>query len=572
MRLIRVYYQFVFKYSGRYVVFLVAWLLGVSLEAVSPFFYKLFVDQIISGSLDQIWLILGALITTRLSSLAVGTLAFFLADWFIIPAARDIRKAVFKKIQALDFAYHTSKSTGSLISAFKRGDSAIFSLHDILDLKLIEIAVQLFVMLFFLSQVHSLTLVVMLAAVGVNLVATTFLIRYNIKTRGQFNDSEDEVSDIITDNLLNFETVKLFAKEHYEQNRLHTKFIEWSRNLWRFSNSFRLIDIVVGGIGNSGFVMVMGLGVWQLTQENISAGEFVMVLAFVSNFYWKFYELTFRLRDLAKFMTDAKKYLLILDEPETVIDPNKPVKKTSVKGDISFEDVTFTYRKGKDALSDFNLRIKPGQTVALVGHSGAGKSTVVKLLLRFFDPDQGKVMIDGVDLRDFKKTDFRSFIGVVPQDPILFNTTIKHNITYGASSVSAQELYAAAKMANISDFVEELPEKYATRVGERGIKLSGGQKQRLAIARMVLSDPEIVIFDEATSQLDSESERQIQEAFWKATKDKTTLIIAHRLSTVVRADKIVVMDQGRIIETGSHRDLLRQKGKYAQFWKLQTLG
>ncbi|MBU0974311.1 ATP-binding cassette domain-containing protein [Patescibacteria group bacterium] len=205
-----------------------------------------------------------------------------------------------------------------------------------------------------------------------------------------------------------------------------------------------------------------------------------------------------------------------------------------------------------------------------VGHSGAGKTTITKLLMRFFDPDSGKVTIDGVDIADLTKTNLRSFMGVVPQEPILFNDSIVYNIGYGASTSNLEEVVAAAKMANLHDFISDLPKGYDTKVGERGVKLSGGQKQRLAIARMILSTPDIIIFDEATSQLDSESERLIQDAFWKASKNKTTIIIAHRLSSITRAGKIVVMDGGKIAEIGNHEQLLEKNGLYNKFWKLQT--
>jgi len=583
LQILKTYYQFIFKYRFRYIGFFVVLLVAIGLESLQPFFYKLFVDAITEGNLDSIWFILATLIGVRLVSLGFDIVARWLADWVIIPAARDIRIAVFEKIQALDFAFHLSKSTGSLISAFKRGDTAVFSIHHIIDISMAQIGIQFMVMLFFLSQVHLLTMFAMIAAVAVNLLATVFLIKYNIKTRAIFNEAEDHLSAVITDNLLNFETVKLFAKENAELSRLKHSFIDWSAKLWSFALSYRLIDGVVGIIGNISFALVMSIGVWQLQQGTISAGDFVMMLGFISNFYYQFYELTFRLKDLAKFMTDIEKYLYILALHESVEDPIEAVVKTSTHGDITFDDVSFQYKGGKDALNNFDLRIKPGQTVALVGHSGAGKSTVVKLLLRFFDPDSGTISIDNVPITQMTKSQLRSLIGVVPQEPILFNTTIRENICYGVNDlynesktgkkvVTDKELIAATKMANAHDFISELPNGYETQVGERGIKLSGGQKQRLAIARMILSNPDIVVFDEATSQLDSESEKKIQDAFWKVTKDKTTLIIAHRLSTVINADKIVVMDQGKIVEVGSHRDLLRQNKKYASFWKLQTVG
>lgn len=568
---LRRYYQFVLQYPTRFGLYLLVAVVSSGIDSSLPYFFKLFIDAIQAEQLNRLWWLLGLLIGLRLVVALGRALQYQLADWFVIPAARNIRTTVFKKVQALDFAYHMSKSTGSLISAFKRGDNAIFRIHDIIDQRMLEAVIQLVVLLLFLSQAHLVLSGIMLLAVCLNSALAVWLIRYNVSTRTRFNDAEDELSAVITDNLLNYETVKLFAKEVSEQHRLRHYFAKWSSTLWDYALSFRVIEISVGILSNVSFGLVMAYAVQQFLSGQISTGDLVMILGFLSSFMWRFFEMVFELRNLATNQTDAEKYLSILDEQEQVLDPTTPTVPTHVQGGVAFENVSFTYNQAKDALRNFDLHIKPGQTVALVGHSGAGKSTVVKLLLRFFDPDTGQITIDGVDIRNMTKSQLRSLMGVVPQDPILFNTTIKHNICYGSGEVDNQTMIAAAKMANVDQFVQELPEKYDAQVGERGVKLSGGQKQRLAIARMMLANPNIVIFDEATSQLDSESEQQIQEAFWKVTSDKTTLIIAHRLSTVVKADKIVVMDNGKVVEVGSHRDLLRRGGQYAQFWKLQTL-
>lgn len=318
--------------------------------------------------------------------------------------------------------------------------------------------------------------------------------------------------------------------------------------------------------------MVLVLGLQRFANASITAGDYVMILTFSAQFYHRFFELTFKLRDLAKFQVDIEKYFESLDKETLVKDPAKPVKVKSVKGELEFNQVGFSYHEGKqDVVKNINLRIRAGQSVAFVGHSGVGKSTLVKLVLRFFDPDEGQILLDGHDLRHFTKSQLRSFIGVVPQDPVLFNNTIAYNICYSSDDVSQKELEAASKMANLYDFIQDLPHGFKTHVGERGVKLSGGQKQRLAIARMILANPQIIVFDEATSQLDSESEQKIQEAFWKISQNKTTLIVAHRLSTVVKADKIVVMDEGQIKEVGSHRQLLKKKGLYHHFYQLQSL-
>jgi len=304
----------------------------------------------------------------------------------------------------------------------------------------------------------------------------------------------------------------------------------------------------------------------------ITSGDLVLILGFVTEFFNRFFDLFFSLRTIVKCYVDISRYFNILDEKILVKDSKNPLKIDKIGGEIKFCDVDFSYPQGREgALRDFNLEIKSGETVALVGSSGAGKTTVVKLLMRFYDVDKGRIIIDDGDIRRFNKSDLRSFIGIVPQETILFNETIAYNIGYGLPEIKIEAIKRAAKIANLSDFIESLPQKYETLVGERGIKLSGGQRQRLSIARVVLSKPEIIIFDEATSQLDSESENLVQEAFWKMKKNKTTIIIAHRLSTIKKADRIVVIDNGKIVEKGTHKQLLSKKDSlYHHFWKLQT--
>jgi ABC-type multidrug transport system fused ATPase/permease subunit len=385
-------------------------------------------------------------------------------------------------------------------------------------------------------------------------------------------DEEDRISGIIVDNIINFETVKIFSKEAWEQKRLKNAFKVWMKKLWGYSHSFRVLDISVGTIVNLSIYLILLFTLNRSVGGNFSVGDFVLVLGFVNNFFPRLFDLVWGFRDIAKHYADIEKYFGILDYDVKVKDPKNPVELTRIKGEIVYDNVGFSYEGGtKDAVKDIDLTIRQGQSIALVGRSGSGKTTLVKLLMRFFDLEEGKITIDEVDIKNMKKADLRSFIGLVPQEPVLFNNTVGYNIGYGKGRASKKEIRAAAKIANLDGFIETLPKKYKTHVGERGIKLSGGQKQRLAIARMVLSDPDIVIFDEATSQLDSENEALIQDAFWRAVKDKTTIIIAHRLSTAMRADKIVVMEKGKIVEKGSHKELVSNKdGLYKYFWDLQV--
>jgi len=572
LRVYRTYYSFLWRYKWRCLLFAAVLIIYSISRNIQPYFYKLFLDAIPRANYRHLLSLLYLFVGIRLVRLITDNLTAILGDWLTISAARDARLAVFKKIQDLDFAYHLSKSTGSLISAIKRGDNAFFDIHHNLNIQTTRVLIGFFLMIFLLRTVNPYIALIMVLTMVVNLFLAYFLIKHSINARRQYNHVEDDISDIIVDNLINFETVKLFAKEQVEHHRLASTFLVWVRKLWDYANSFRLIDVTIGVTGNFGLFLALFLGLRQLVAFELTAGDYIMVFAFVSDFYPQFFELIYQFRSVAKNHADIQKYFSVLGEEVQVKDPITPVTKENISGDIEFKNVSFVYPEcKKGALNHINLHIRPGQSIAFVGHSGVGKTTLVKLLMRFYDPTSGHILLDGVDIRDFTKHQLRSFMGVVPQEPILFNHTIAYNIGYGANNPSQQQIVAAAKLANLHDFIVSLPKKYDTHVGERGVKLSGGQKQRLAIARMILSNPDIIIFDEATSQLDSESEKLIQDAFWKAVKNKTTLIIAHRLSTITRAEKIVVMEKGKVKEIGSHRELLSKSDSlYSHFWQLQA--
>lgn len=571
LKVYKKYYQFLFRYKWQFILFAI-FLVGLSItESIHPYFYKLFIEKLPENNFQVLLNILFLYSGVRLLELAFDILTYIMGDSVLLPSARDARMAVFKKIQDLDFAFSLTRSTGSMISSMKRGDGAFFSLFHAVNIKLVRIVINFVVIMFFFFQIKVEIALMMFISMSINMILAYFMIKKNIFARKKFNEEEDKISNVIVDNMINFETVKLFAKEDQEYEKLGTKFVPWLNRLWGYANSFRKIDVVVGTLGELSLFLVLFVGLRQVTEFNLSAAEYIMIIGFVSSFYPRFFELIFELRNIAKHNVDLEKYFDVFNFETLVKDKENPVLKESAKGEVVFDNVCFSYPQGRqDALKNVNLRIREGQSVAFVGASGAGKTTITKLLMRFFDPDSGKITIDGVDIADLTKTNLRSFMGVVPQEPILFNDSIAYNIGYGAGTSDLKEVISAAKMANLHEFIDELPEGYKTKVGERGVRLSGGQKQRLAIARMILSTPDIIIFDEATSQLDSASEKLIQDAFWKASKNKTTLIIAHRLSSITRADRIVVMDDGGIVEMGTHKELLRKKGLYSKFWRLQT--
>lgn len=573
IKVLKTFYSFVLKNKLTFVGFILLVITSNILFALNPVFYKQFIDAIPSFNENILLNILAIYMLVRVSAVITDIITFWVGDHILFNAAIDARVKIFKKVQDLDFAFHSEKSTGSLISAFKRGDSAIFSFFHDIHHKMLGVFVNFAVMLYFFTSLDTYIVAMIVGSLIATLSVTKILISNNVNKRKLFNEDEDKISGIITDNLINFETVKLFAKEKWEENKLKDNFTGWLKSLWGYGNSFRLIDGTMGAIINLSIFSILYVTIQKTINLKLTVGDFVLITGFLSNFYPKLWDLVWGFRDLAKNYADIEKYFDLLNHETEVPDPTTPVKITKLTGEITFSKVSHSYKDGtKNAIKDLSLKIKKGESIAFVGRSGSGKTTITKLLMRFFDPTSGSIKIDGIDIKNFEKSNLRSFFGVVPQEAVLFNNTIGYNIGYGSEKIEdIKEIKTASKLANISEFIESLPEKYETNVGERGIKLSGGQKQRLAIARMIMSNPDIIIFDEATSHLDSESEKLIQDAFWKYAKGKTTIIIAHRLSTIQKADRIVVMDKGEIKEMGSHSELIKNKsGIYFKLSNLQN--
>lgn len=568
---LKIFFKYISEKKALYAVYIFMIIAAGILGNISPYFYKILVDAIPSRDYQILLNVILLYIGVNALGFVVGEAAFQLSNSNVIDAAAKLRTAIFTWVQELDFAFHSSKSTGSIISAFKRGDGAFFDFSFIIHHRLLDIAVSFAVMFYFFAKLDPVIAGIVLAALILTLIATKFILQKNLKERKAFNEEEDKITEIITDNLMNYETVKLFARENWEMNRLEAAFKPWKEKLWKFSNTYRIIDFTIGTIIFAGIFAILIFSAQATVTMKMDIGDFVLVVAFIGMFFPRLWDLVWSFRDIARSYSDMQKYFGLLDNTVEVKEPENPVRLKSVRGVIEFNNVKFSYKnRARNAIDGLSLKIEKGQSVALVGRSGSGKTTLAKLLMRFYDIGSGEISIDGHDIRSLAKSNLRSRIGVVPQEPILFNNTVRYNIGYGKVGVSLRGIRNAAKIANIDSFIESLPEKYETVVGERGVKLSGGQKQRLAIARMILSDPDIVVFDEATSQLDSESEKLIQDAFWKARAGKTTIIIAHRLSTIAKADKIVVMERGKIKEIGTHEELLEKKDSlYSHFWNLQ---
>jgi len=566
------FYQFLGKYKLRMVVFLSVVAIATVMETIRPYWFKMILNSSEAGRTNDIYYYLLMFGLSVIGGNLISAFGYHLSDRILTPLSIRIRETVFQKIMELDFAYHVEKNTGSLISAFRRGDSAVFTLFFNIHNELFRVLIGLIVTLYFLATASWEIAGVLGVLFVINIGLVWWLIARNLRTKREFNKADDEVAGVIADGMINYETVKFFAAEIKERERLSFKLINWGQKLLNYGDSFRMMDITIGTVSGLGVLLMLWMTINKLG-KGLTNGDMVMVAGFVTGFYYQFFNLFFKIREIAKSTTDLEKYLGILDNEVKVKDPKKAAKIKKQNGKIEFKNIGFLYPNNQDRVLDkINLVINSGEKVGFVGRSGAGKTTIVKLLLRFYDPSEGKIELDGVDIKKLKKSELRKMISVVPQEPIMFNNTIKFNLAYGRDDATMEEIREAAAKANILEFIEKLPKAWETEVGERGIKLSGGQKQRLAIARCLLTDPKILVFDEATSNLDSESEKKIQGALEAVSKQRTVIIIAHRFSTIRGADKIVVLSNGTISEIGKHEELIKNNGIYAKLWTLQAKG
>lgn len=485
-------------------------------------------------------------------------------------AMRRVSLRVFRHLHNRELAFHLDRKTGGLARDIERGTRGIsfllrFTLFNIVP-TLLEIVMVASILLVAFNVSYVLAILVSV------LVYVIFSIRVTEWRTGfvrEANHRDNQSNTRAIDSLLNYETVKYFNNERFEAEQYDADLDLWEQARLKNRLSMAVLNTGQAFIIGVSLIVIMAMAVREVANGQMTLGGFTMVNAYLIQLFVPLNALGFVYREIRQSLVNVERLFSLLGDKSAIEDAADATELTLSQSEVQFRDVHFSYRPDREILKGVSFTIPAGHTVAVVGASGAGKSTLARLLFRFFDVNSGSICIDGQDVRQITQDSLRSVIGVVPQDTVLFNDTIYNNLAYGRPSASEDEVHYAALQANLDDFIQSLPDGYNTKVGERGLKLSGGEKQRVAIARVLLKNPPILILDEATSSLDSISEQVILDALNEVSRQRTTLVIAHRLSTVRDADTILVMEQGAIVESGAHSELLEQNGYYARLWQQQ---
>ena len=557
----------------RVLIALIFLALAKSISAGAPILYKLVIDAISNNQTTIIVVPIGIIVSyglARTLSLAFGE---FRDAVFAKVAQRAIRKAglkTFRHLHNLAMRFHLDRQTGGLSRAVERGTKGIdfllnFMLFNVIP-TLLEIILVCAIMWGLFNIWYAL---VTFITVGIYIFWTIAVTEWRLKYRRQMNKMDGEANTKAIDSLLNYETVKYFGNEEHEAKRFDLALRSYEKSAIKSKVSLSLLNVGQGAVISIGMTALMIMAGFDVQDKTMTIGDFVLVNTYLIQLFLPLNFLGFVYREIKQSLTDMDDMFSLL-EKETEIEDLPDAPDLNLKGgEVVFENISFHYKPERSILKNVSLRVTPGRTVAIVGSSGAGKSTISRLLYRFYDVTDGRILLDGQDIRKVKQSTVRAAIGIVPQDTVLFNDTIYYNILYGRPSATPSEVEEAARLAAIHNFIINSPEGYNTRVGERGLKLSGGEKQRVAIARTILKNPKILIFDEATSALDSHTEREIQQSLREVSTNRTAIVIAHRLSTVIDADEIIVLEKGSIIEKGTHSNLLQKAGPYASMWERQ---
>ena len=560
------------EFRGRVVLSLVLLVLAKLATVATPIALKYIVDYLVQNRGADMLLWIPVILVVAYGTLRFGATLFNeLRDAvFARVAERAMRRVslrVFEHLHQRELAFHLDRKTGGLARDIERGTNGIsfllrFTLFNIVPtlLEILMVAGILFVV-FNVGYVLAI-----LVAVVVYVVFSIKITEWRTKFVREANARDNQSNSRAIDSLLNYETVKYFNNERYEAEVYDRDLDDWEQA--RLKNRLSLAALNSGQalIIGLAMIVIMAMAVREVASGEITLGDFTMINAYLLQLFIPLNALGFVYREIRQALVNVERLFKLLADKPAIEDAPDATELAVNRGEVQFDHIHFAYRPDHPILKDVNFSIPSGHKIAVVGASGAGKSTLARLLFRFYDVDQGAIRIDGQDIRQVTQDSLRSAIGVVPQDTVLFNDTLYQNLAYGRPEATEEEVYRAARMAHLEDFIHSLPEGYETKVGERGLKLSGGEKQRVAIARVILKNPPLLILDEATSSLDSLSEQAILTALKEVSQRRTTLVIAHRLSTVMDADSILVMEGGKIVESGHHQDLLARNGHYARLW------
>ena len=484
-------------------------------------------------------------------------------------AIRRVSLKVFKHLHFLSLDFHLSRQTGGLNRFIDRGTKGIDFLLRYVLFNVVPTFIELVLVIFILLTLYGFEYaIITFITISIYVILTFTITQWRLQFRKDMNSADNAASTKMIDSLLNFETVKYFNNENHEFKRLDESLEKYENAANKNRTSLSLLNISQTFVIMIGITLMLVLTVFGIQNKTITVGGFVVINAYMLQLYQPLNFLGTIYREIRQSLVDMENMFNLLKEKNNIDDSGSEHLKNN-NAEIIFNNIFFGYENKRTIIKNISFSIPEGKSLAIVGPTGAGKSTISKLLFRFYDPDSGEILINKKNIKKYKQNSLRQMIGVVPQDTVLFNDTIFYNISYGLIDSSEEDVINAAKIAGIHDFIESIPNKYNTIVGERGLKLSGGEKQRVAIARAVLKNPSILFFDEATSALDTNTEKEINKNLNKISQGKTTLIIAHRLSTVSNADKIIVIDKGNIVEEGDHSSLLNKDGLYALMWNKQ---
>ena len=546
--------------------------LATIVTVYTPFLYGKAVDLVSEGkqvNLNLLWFVIGSYALARLGQVFFDEAKEFVFARVAQKAVRGAALKAFQHLHSLSLAFHLNRQTGGLTRAIDRGSKGIefllrFAAFEIVPVlvELIAVGIVLWVTFGLLYAVVTVTTVI------IYIIYTIKVTEWRIGIRRQMNIADENASTKAIDSLLNFETVKYFNSEKIEADRFDNAMKSYEDSAVKARASLSVVNIGQGAIIAIGLFLIMGMAGEDIASEKMSIGDFVVVNTFLLQLYLPLNFLGFVYREIRQSLLDIGRMFALVDEMPDIVDKQNAYDLDVHSGKIEFKNIKFSFGN-RVILKNLNFVVNPGHKVAIVGPTGAGKSTISKLLFRFYDPSSGAISIDNQNIKNVTQSSLRSNIGVVPQDTVLFNDTIKYNISYSKPGASIEEINKAAKLSSIDRFIANLEIGYDTIVGERGLKLSGGEKQRVAIARALLKNPKIFIFDEATSALDSKTEKSIEKSLKKLSNKNTTLVIAHRLSTIIDADKIIVLENGTIAEQGSHKELIKKNGLYAEMWMRQ---